>query len=119
MQQTLVNIPTRKQIHIPTRRNNMNIAHINITAHIRTTADNIPANGIILIARGTLEVRHRDIADRQIRWELVAQRQIVLAIALRYFDGVVHVGNVVVAVGDVFYAAGSSAALEVAGEFCW
>lgn len=117
MQQLFIHIPTRELIHSPARRNDMHITDFNILAHIRTTTNHISTDRIKDFTRRPSEILHRNVADRQVRRILIAQRQVVLPVALGDFNRVVHIRDNIVAVSDILHTARSSAALEVSGEF--
>lgn len=84
------NTPARKRIPA-TRTAHADPTHTNITTYARARAHQVPDIRIVLLARGTLEVGNVDAGDGQVGRELVAQRDVFLAIALRYFDCVVDV----------------------------
>ena len=110
-----LNIPTLKPIR-PLRTHNTNSLERDIAAHTRRATNRIPDQRLILRARRALEVLDRDVGNGQVGRELVAQREVRLAVALGDFDGVVDVGDrhgVVRYVGD---GARAAAALEIAGE---
>ena len=50
MQQTLINVPTRKLVHDSTRRSDMNVVELNVRTRVWTTANDIATNWIISIA---------------------------------------------------------------------
>ena len=65
-----------------------------------------------------MDILHDDVRDSQFGGELVASSQVLLAIALGDFNGVVDIVDAHGIVGDVVDAALATAALEVAGEGC-
>ena len=65
----------------------------NVRAYLRAAAYQIPDQRVVLLARGALEVPDADVGDGQVGRELVAQRDVLLAVALRDLDGVVDVGQ--------------------------
>lgn len=71
---------------------------------------------LVILARPSLEPAKHDILNGQHAGELLAERQVLLPVALRDLDGVVDVVDGEVLVGDVADAAGAAAALEVAGH---
>jgi hypothetical protein len=73
------------------RRPDINVANVDVLAHRRTRALQVPDKRVVFFARGALEVLDRDIFNRQIRRKLVAQRDVLLPIALRDFDRVVDI----------------------------
>ena len=117
MQQLLIHVPTRKLIHLPTRRNDVHVTDLDILTHIWAAANHIPTNRIENFTRRPLEIMHGNIADRQVRGIFLAQRQIGLPVALGDFNRIVDVGDNIVAVGDVMHSTSSSTSLEVSGEF--
>ena len=74
---------------------------------------------LILAACLALEVLEHDVRDRQWRWELQAERQILLSVALVNFDGVVHVVDDHSVVCDVVHSAITTTSLQVTAEGCW
>lgn len=116
MQQRCVNVPTLEQVCRISRRHDINIMKSDIAANFRTRADDISRVRRIFLASSAVEVRHLDIADREIRRELVAEREILLPVALRDLHSVVDVVDEHAVVGDVVDATGTSTTLQVAGE---
>lgn len=116
MQKPLIDISTLERVRETSRRDNIDVIDLNVLANIRARADNISRVRRASLASSTLEVRHLDVADREVRRELVAERKILLAVALSDLDGVVDVVDEHAIVGDVVDATGASATLEVTGE---
>lgn len=116
MQQALINATTSKQILCPIWRRDVDVTQLDVRADVRIAADHVTGDRRVLVTRRALEVAHRDVADGEIRWKLVAQGQIILAVALRDFDGVVNVLDLVAFVCDAVHSARTATALEVAGE---
>jgi hypothetical protein len=110
-----LNTPTRIQIRSIWALH-INILNLKITANRRARANQIPDLRLILLTRRTAEVPDRNVANSKLGRKLIAQRNILLPIALRDFDGVVDVRKHHGVVGDVLDGAQAAASLEVAGE---
>ena len=95
------------------RRLNINVADIDVLADSRATALQIPNKRIILLARRALEVLDRDVFDGEVGRKLVAQRDVLLAIALSNLDGVVDVADRHAVVSHVGDLARSASALQI------
>jgi hypothetical protein len=108
-----VNTPTPIQIR-PIRALHINILYPNIATHRGARTHQIPNQGLILLARRAGEILNRNVRNRQIGRKLVAQGNVLLAVALRDFNRVVHVGKGHGVVCDVGHGAGAAAALEIA-----
>jgi hypothetical protein len=106
---TLVQIRATRTLHI-------HILHIDIKAHARRRTDKIPNKWIVLLARRALEVLDVDIADSQITWKLIAQREVLLPVTLRDFNRIVDIGQHHAIVGDVLHGAASAASLQITAE---
>jgi len=117
MQQTLIHITASKFILDPIRRNDSDIVQCDVGANIRTAANHITTDRLVLGARSTMHVVDRHAGDGEIGWVFVAKREVGLAVALRDFDGVVDIGDGDVLVRDVVNATCATAALKIAGEF--
>lgn len=116
MQQTFVNLITSKQVLRAARSHDGKVRNGDIRANIRVAADDVAADRVIRVGRGTVEVLQVDVGDGEAGRELVAQGEVVLAVALGDRHSVVDLVDEHVFVGDVADAAGATAALEVAGQ---
>lgn len=106
---TLVQIGPARTLHI-------DVLDLNVTAHTRAAAHQVSHEGIVLLAGGAVEVADVDVGDGEIGRILVAQREVLLAVALGDFDGIVDIGDSHGVVGDVGDGAEPAAALQVARE---
>lgn len=116
LQQALIHIPACEQILRPIRRAHIDPTELDVRASSIAAAPDIPADILVLAAGGALDVTDDHVPDLQTARELLAQRQVLLAVALRDLDGVVGVVDRHGVVDDVLDAAAAAAALEVAGE---
>ena len=116
MQQTFVNLITSKQVLRTTRSHDREVRDGDVGANIRVAADDVAADRVIRVRRGTVEVFEVDVGNGEAGRKLIAQGEVVLAVALGDLHGVVDLVDEHVFVGDVADAAGATAALEVAGE---
>ena len=116
MQETLVHITTRKLINGAIGTLDADVVERDVRTRGVAAALDVAGDGAVFAARGAVHVLDQDVGNRQIRWELVAQRQVLLPVALGDFDGVVGVLHAHGVVGDVVDSSGATAALEVAGE---
>ena len=116
MQQRRINVTTLECIRETSWGHDIDIINKNVLANTRARANNISRVRRASLAGSALEVCHLDVTDREVRRELIAEREVLLAVALSDFNGVVDVLDEHAVVGDVVDAAGASTALEVTGE---
>ena len=116
MQQTLVHVTALEQIHRPVRTRDIDIIQRDITASVRTRANDVARIRRILVTRDTSQVPDLNITDSQTGGKLIAERQVLLAIALRNLDGVVHIRHRQSVVRDVVDATQATASLEITRE---
>jgi hypothetical protein len=83
---TCVQIRTIRAPHV-------NVLNRDILAYCRARTHKVPNQWLILLARRAAEILNRDIRDGQVGGKLVTQRNVLLAITLRDFYGVVDVGE--------------------------
>lgn len=98
------------------RAHDINILDGNVGAHSLARAHEHANIGVIVVARGARQVLDKDIRDNQRAGVLQAQRQVLLAIALGDFNGIVDIVNNHPVVCDVVHNAGAAAALQIARE---
>lgn len=113
LQQTLIHIATRKLIDGAIRTTNIDIRQLDVSTNTRTATNHISRNRTVLGAGSAMDILHDNIRDGQFGGELIASSQILLAVALCDFDGVVDVVDVHGVVGDVVDTAFAASALEV------
>ena len=89
----------------------MDIVDLNTRANFWTAANNISTYRVILGTRCPFEVIHLNVADCQIRRILVAECQVILTVALRDFDSIIDIGNLVILISDVLDVPETAAAL--------
>lgn len=116
VQQRLVDITASELVLDAAWGRDSDVGQGDVAAHALAAADDVAGDGLVLAARLAVHVGDGDVADGERGWEFVAQRQVLLAVALRHLDRVVDVVDRHGVVGDVADAASASAALEVAGE---
>lgn len=116
LEQTLIHISTRKLIDSAIWTHHINVVELYIRACRIARALDVAGDAAICSTGRALDVGHEDVGNGQIRGELVAERQVLLAVALRHFDAVGGVGHVHGVVGDVVDSSGAAATLEVAAQ---
>lgn len=114
LQQTLIHITTRKFIDRPIRTRDMRPFQRDIRTRRVGRALDIPTDTAVLATRSPDHILHQHVANGEVGGEGVAERDVLLSVALGDFDGVVGVGDVHGVVGDVVDAARAAAALQVA-----
>lgn len=116
LQQTLIDIATRKLIHRAIRTTNIDIRQLNVSANTWAATNNISRNRTVLGASSAMNVLHDNIRNGQRGGELIASRQVLLTVALGDFDGIIDVVDVHGVVGDVVDTAFATTALQVTRE---
>lgn len=94
----------------------INVADVDVLADGGAGALQVADQRVVLLAGGALEVLDCDVGDGEVGGELVAQRDVFLAVALRDLDGVVDVLNYHAVVGDVGDFTGAASTLQIAGQ---
>jgi hypothetical protein len=97
-------------------RLDIDVADLDILAHRRTRALQIPNKRVVFLTCRALEVLDLDIADSQIRRELIAKRDVLLSVALRDLDRVVDIVNNHSIVGHILDFARTASALQILGK---
>lgn len=98
---------------------NVNVRNCDVRTDARAGADSVANERVVLLASDAGKVLDGDVGDSELRRELVAQRNVLLAVALSDFDGVIDIGNGHEVVGDVLDCAAATSTLEIAGESSW
>ena len=97
----------------------INVRGKDIVADILARTSECSDLRLVFAACGALEVLEHDVRDRKWRWELQAERQVLLSVALINLDGVVHVVDDHSVVRDVVHSAITTTSLQVTAESCW
>jgi len=100
----------------PARALHIDILHRDVAAHLRTRAYEIPDERVVLLARRAAEVLDGNVGDGEVAGKLVAEGEVLLAVALGDFDGVVDVAKHHAVVSNVGDGTGAAAPLQVVGE---
>lgn len=100
----------------PIRTQDINPRRLDVPTDLVRATSKRRDQRLIILARAAPEPAEDDVLDGQHAGELLAEGEVLLAVALGDLDGVVDVVDGEVLVGDVADAAGAAAALQVAGH---
>lgn len=106
---TAVQIRARRRLHV-------DVADVDVLAYGGAGALQVPNERIVLLACRALEVLNRDIGNGELGGELVAKRNVLLAIALCDLNGVIDISHRHTVVRDVGHLAAAAAALQIARQ---